>query len=114
MMQALTSFLSVLVALGPADQPGRQGAASTPTPEVRIDSGALRGLVQGAGKDVHAYKGIPYAAPPVGDKRWKPPQPVRAWSGVRDCFTFGPACPQKMPALLANIPEMALHVPTSE
>jgi para-nitrobenzyl esterase len=114
MLRALTSLLSVVVALGPVDGAAREGAARTPTSEVRIDSGKLRGLILGAGKDVHAYKGIPYAAPPVGENRWKPPQPVQAWSGVRDCFAFGAACPQKMLPLLAGIPEMALHVPTSE
>jgi para-nitrobenzyl esterase len=115
MMQALTSLLSVVIVAGQAEGPSaREVAGRTPTPEVRIDSGALRGLVVGAGKDVHAYKGIPYAAPPVGENRWKPPQPVRSWSGVRDCIMFGAACPQKMPALLAAIPELAIHAPYSE
>jgi para-nitrobenzyl esterase len=121
MMHAMTALLGVVVAVGQADAPSsatpaasKPAAARTPTPELCIDSGTLRGLVVGDKKDVHVYKGIPYAAPPVGELRWKPPQPVHPWSGVRDCFEFGAACPQKIPALLAAIPEMAIHAPFSE
>ena len=77
-----------------------KSAAHKPTSELQIDSGAIRGLVLGDKKDVHAYKGIPYAAPPVGEQRWKAPQPAAAWKRVRDCFNFGAACPQKVPASL--------------
>jgi para-nitrobenzyl esterase len=86
----------------------------TPTTEIRVDSGAIRGLVVGDKKDIHVYKGIPYAAPPVGELRWKPPQPVQSWQGTRDCFEFGAACPQKIPALFDSILEMSLRVPFSE
>jgi carboxylesterase type B len=47
------------------------------------------GLVSGAGDDVVCFKGIPYAAPPTGDLRWRPPQPPAAWSGVRAATDFG-------------------------
>src|SRR6516165_1595391 len=109
MMNALTMLLGVAVVVGQVQDPSlkKQGAAEsrtdrTPTPELRIDSGAIRGLAAGEKKDVYAYKGIPYAAPPVGELRFKPPQPVAAWKEVRDCFEFGPACPQKIPALFAS------------
>jgi para-nitrobenzyl esterase len=54
---------------------------------VRIAGGEIAGI---AGTGVHAYLGVPYAAPPVGPLRWRPPQPVVPWSGVRDCTHFGP------------------------
>lgn len=50
------------------------------------------GAIEGAIKDgVSVFKGIPFAAPPVGDLRWKAPQPVRPWEGVREAKEFGPA-----------------------
>ena len=54
-------------------------------------SGALRGIVAG---NLVAFRGIPYSAPPVGNLRWKAPQPPTSWSGVRDASTFGNVCPQ--------------------
>jgi len=65
-------------------------AASAP---VRIDTGSLTGM---AGRDpaITVYKGIPYAAPPVGDLRWRPPAPALPWEGVRKADSFGFACPQ--------------------
>lgn len=53
------------------------------------------GLVQGAMEDgLAVYKGIPFAAPPVGDLRWRATQPPAAWTGVRDAVKFAPACIQ--------------------
>ena len=46
------------------------------------------------GEPVRIYRGIPYAAPPVGDLRWKPPQPVTPWENVRECTTFCKMAPQ--------------------
>ena len=60
-------------------------------PTVSIDAGTLRGATDGT---VDVYKGIPYAAPPVGDLRWMPPAPAVQWSGVRDATQFGAICPQ--------------------
>ena len=57
---------------------------------VKIDSG----LVSGSGTSVRSYKGIPFAAPPVGDLRWKPPQPVKPWKGIRVSKSFPTNCPQ--------------------
>jgi para-nitrobenzyl esterase len=116
MIQATTVLLNMMLALGQPEKPSAAKAEPerVPTSEIRIDSGVVRGLVVGDKKAVHAFKGIPYAAPPVGEGRWKPPQPVSPWQGVRDCFEFGAACPQKMPTLFATIPEMAIRVPESE
>lgn len=62
---------------------------------VRIDSGLVSGQTLGEAADVTVYKGIPFAQPPVGGLRWKAPQPVKPWDGVRACTEFGPACPQQ-------------------
>ena len=54
-----------------------------------------QGLVSGTDNDgVAAFLGIPYAAPPVGERRWAPPAPPTAWDGVRDATTFGNAAIQ--------------------
>lgn len=58
---------------------------------VQIDSGKVRGVKTG---DAIGFKGIPYAAPPVGDLRWRVPQPVKPWSGVLAAEKFGPECMQ--------------------
>src|SRR5262245_18816569 len=48
-------------------------------------------------KKVMVFKGIPYAAPPTGELRWKEPQPVKKWDDVRKCETFGPNAMQGKP-----------------
>ncbi len=53
------------------------------------------GAVAGDGSDIFAFKGIPYAAPPVGPLRWKPPAPPASWEGVRAATNFGADCMQK-------------------
>ncbi len=53
--------------------------------------GTLSGRFDG---DVRVFRGVPFARPPVGDLRWRPPEPAAAWSGVRDARAFGPACTQ--------------------
>jgi para-nitrobenzyl esterase len=54
---------------------------------LRIASGEIAGT---GADDVRIYRGVPYAAPPVGPLRWRPPQPVEPWTGVRDCTRYGP------------------------
>jgi para-nitrobenzyl esterase len=59
----------------------------------RTASGILEGVVSADGK-VRTFKGIPYAAPPVGPLRWKRPQPVTPWKGVKKAVDYGPRCMQ--------------------
>lgn len=61
--------------------------------EVTIETGTLRGVACGW-PSITAYYGIPYAAPPVGELRWRPPQPAVPWAGIRDCARPGARCPQ--------------------
>ena len=61
--------------------------------EQRTANGVLQGVVSADGK-VRTFKGIPYAAPPVGPLRWKPPQPAAAWAGVRQATEYGARCMQ--------------------
>jgi para-nitrobenzyl esterase len=65
---------------------------STAPRQVRVESGMLAGV---AADGVVAFKGIPFAAPPVGDLRWRPPQPVHPWTGVRRAETYGHDCMQE-------------------
>ncbi|QIA06413.1 carboxylesterase/lipase family protein [Draconibacterium halophilum] len=65
--------------------------AQTSGPEVETKSGVVEGVTKG---DVSSFKGIPFAAPPVGEFRWRPPQPVKPWQGVRDAKEYGPNCAQ--------------------
>jgi len=60
-------------------------------PIVQIENGRLQGTHE---YKMQAFKNIPYAAPPVGELRWRPPQPAIAWTGVRDASKFGASCPQ--------------------
>src|SRR5260370_2988793 len=55
--------------------------------------GVLKGVLSSDGK-VRTFKGVPYAMPPVGALRWKPPQPVASWTGVRRATEFGNRCVQ--------------------
>ncbi len=89
-----------------------EDAAMTPpasAPVVRTTAGLLQGLSEDA---LNVFKGIPYAAPPVGPLRWKPPVPLAAWEGARLATEFGPACVQPKPTL-SNIYE-GLPMPVSE
>jgi para-nitrobenzyl esterase len=62
---------------------------------VKTDKGYVSGTIIGEpGKEVSIYRGIPFAAPPVGNLRWKPPQPAEPWSGIRECTKFRLISPQ--------------------
>jgi len=83
---AAAAFL--LASLGPV-------AARAEPVRATVEQGVLVGEAEGG---VSAYKGVPFAAPPIGALRWAPPAPARAWGGDRPALAYGPACPQPMPA----------------
>ena len=70
------------------------GLAQVAAPVVSLDTGAVMGTNAG---DTHSFKGIPFAAPPVGKLRWRAPQPAASWSGVRSATAYGPDCLQLPP-----------------
>jgi carboxylesterase type B len=73
-----------VVAVGPVRADGDGDG-----PVVRIENGALRGVRSGG---VDNFLGVPYAAPPVGALRWRPPRPAGSWRGVRDAVAYGDRC----------------------
>ena len=76
------------------------GASAMANPVV-TESGALQGEAAGP---LTVYRGVPFAAPPVGDLRWREPQPVRPWKGVRAATTFAPACMQTGVSMAGETP----------
>ena len=87
--------LLVVAACGRGGAGGPESAGEPPPDPalVRTAAGMLRGVVA---EDHRLFAGIPYAAPPLGDLRWRDPQPAPAWDGVRDATTFGPRCMQPL------------------
>ena len=65
---------------------------------VKTETGLVRGT-PAADPRITAFKGIPFAAPPVGNLRWKAPQPAASWEGVKDCIEFAPISVQNIPGL---------------
>ena len=71
----------------------QQAAAGDPI--VTVDSGKLQGVTEAGASPVRIFRGVPFAAPPVADLRWREPQPVAHWSGIRQATEFGPRCMQQ-------------------
>ncbi len=89
-MQRASKALAIAMTCVAAMVPGT-GAAQGVTPPVKVEGGSVTGTT-GAG--VAVFKGIAFAAPPVGPLRWRAPQPVQKWSGVRAADRFGHDCMQ--------------------
>jgi para-nitrobenzyl esterase len=68
---------------------------SAADPIVNVDSGKLQGVVETGPSTLRIFRGIPFAAPPTGDLRWREPQPVAHWSGIRQATDFRPRCMQQ-------------------
>ncbi len=94
-MRALVALLIVLAA----------GCSSTynSDPVVTVTGGQIQGVLLDMGGA--AFKGIPYAQPPVGELRWREPQPVKPWAGVREAVKFGAMCAQKTSSFSPNAAE---------
>ncbi len=67
----------------------------------KTENGAVKGF-PGTDARITVFKGIPYAAPPVGENRWRAPQPVENWDGVKECYEYGAICTQKTPGADPN------------
>jgi para-nitrobenzyl esterase len=80
---------ATLAILGATTRPG----AASPQDQVKTENGIVSGTLN-ADHTVRIFKGIPFAAPPVGELRWKPPQPPLGWKGIRQADKFGSPCPQ--------------------
>jgi para-nitrobenzyl esterase len=83
-------------------------AAAPKSPTVATDKGPIRGV---AIDGMEVFRGIPYAAPPVGDLRWRPPQEPASWTGVLDATQFANHCPQNpSPYGIASLTEDCLYL----
>jgi para-nitrobenzyl esterase len=82
-----------------AATPAGDAGPELPPNQVEIETGRLEGSVDDG---IHKFLGIPYAAPPTGALRWRRPQPVEKWSGVKAASEFGPRCAQNESTTLMN------------
>ena len=70
-----------------------RGQQAAPAPQAEIDTGLVAGARDSA-TGVAIFRGLPYAASPAGERRWRPPQPPAQWSGIRQATQYGSICPQ--------------------
>lgn len=84
-----------------SDEDGATATGAAEAPQLEVTGGTISGALNADG-DVVTYKGIPFAAPPVGDLRWRAPQPVVPWEGVRECTEYSAAAvqPEQAPFMM--------------
>jgi para-nitrobenzyl esterase len=83
---AIFSLLAIVIGMGAV-----QG--TLPANQAKTANGLVEGTKTAAG--IRVFRGIPFASPPVGELRWKAPQPVKTWTGVRKAVDFAPSCMQR-------------------
>jgi para-nitrobenzyl esterase len=87
-LPSLIALIAMVITAGCARE------ASPASPRAQIGAGALEGVWIGEAGGAAIFRGVPFAAPPVGERRWQPPAAVTAWSGLRAAHDFAPACMQ--------------------
>ena len=87
-MKNLLAVMAFVFAL--ASPLSAQSTPSKPVP-IHVETGLVQGIVE---QGLTVYRGIPFAAPPIGERRWRPPAPADNWKGVRKAFDFAPGCMQ--------------------
>jgi len=98
--KAMADCIPIAALRSGALPPGKSSGRAAFAKPVKVEGGLLQGAVEDG---LRVYRGIPYAAPPVDDLRWRPPQPAPKWEGVRAADQFGRACVQTN-AAIANLP----------
>lgn len=88
-------LVAVAFGFGLCVTPGAIAARQPANPVVKTADGSVSGTFDAASR-VASFKGLPFAAPPVGNLRWRAPQPPHSWTGVRDGSKFGPSCMQRV------------------
>ena len=96
------SFLAGCTRTGPD-----AGVVNSDAMVVKTDAGSVSGLQQGG---LRVFHGIPFAAPPTGDLRWRPPAPVKPWDGVKETKEYSATCPQPGSAAPLNMSEDCLYL----
>jgi hypothetical protein len=86
-------FILLTIVLIAAGLAGTRMTATEPEP-IRIDAGLISGVSGEHDAGVRVFKGVPFAAPPLGPLRWRPPAPVQHWDSVLRAYRFSAVCPQ--------------------
>jgi para-nitrobenzyl esterase len=111
MKKILLLLVSCLIVLPLAACAGDGTQPSLIPDPISTDAGLVSGEDLGdPGDQVRIYRGIPYAAPPVGELRWKPPQPVEPWDGVLECTEWADRAPQPESEGLGGMSEDCLYL----
>jgi len=95
------ALATLMLTTGGAARAATHGVGGRSDLVVHIEGGRVQGVATGSG---FAFRGLPYAAPPVGNLRWRPPQPPVPWKGIRDASQYGASCPQPSQANLFDPP----------